>query len=269
MNLLICIAHHYTKNTFPLLCNVLDTIILTYKCQYKIVIQTNTEESLSALKEQLKRYASLLKEQKCSIDVIIYTDLNHPYLLTWQHRQYILDHANEYDTFMYIEDDLVINYEQFTNYLDNFKHLWPNYVPSFLRYEVDPNNHKQYVPDYDRQIVIETNNVFKIHNKTFYRLKNHYSACWICPKSILQEYLTSDFLFNAIKMPDGCIRERAASFVNWYMGRDILVQTEDGQCSNLSLIHHSSNNTRRANRPPEIPPEFGTIPVESLFVVNS
>lgn len=235
MKLLICICyHHVSDDGLNILFKNILNIKTFYDCDYKIVIHTNTEIS-----------KSLINDSFPEIETIVCHKLENPFHLTWQHRQYIKNHINEYDVHMYIEDDMIIRYDQLTNYLKNLEYLWPHYVPSFLRYE--ENNHGEKYGVDTRRINVEKSMIVKL-NSTYLNVNKIYCACWILPTCILKDLINSDFT----DIQNGYdTREIAASFVNWYLGKSCLLQLEENtlQISDLCLIHHASN--KYVNLPPD------------------
>lgn len=230
MKLLICICYHHSSDeTLKNLFFNLRNIKSTYKCQYKIVIHVNT----NLAKELILSNFSEAEIHVCST-------LLHPFDLTWQHRQYIKDHINDYDVFMYIEDDMLIKYEQLTNYLKNLEVVWPNYVPTFFRYELNKQG-ERYAVDVTR-VVATSQDIISFNNKKFCKTDTIYCACWVLPGSLLKELLSvCSNCFTQIR--PGLVREHAASFVNWHLKKPCLIELEKDkfEISDLCTIHHLSN----------------------------
>lgn len=232
MKLLVCICYHHYKDaqTLPLLFLNLQTI-KDYKCDYKIVVHTNCDEA-----------KELIYNSYPEVETIIATKLDHPYHLTWKHREYIKEHINEYNVFMYIEDDIIVKYSQIENYLESLKDVWPKYVPSFVRYEINDKDGEKYGLHPQN---ISHNNIVTINNKRYYNIIKTYCACWILPGDLLREQtylLNNKFTFDQMIGHEGC-RENAASLVNWQLGKDNLIELESNslQISDNCLIHHISN----------------------------
>jgi hypothetical protein len=224
-NLLICIAHHYTENTFNLVCNLITNIQTTYTCKHKIVVHVNTDYCKELLNNKFK-----------DLEVIVSRQLAHPHHLTWQHRQYMKDNIHNYDAFMYVEDDMVVNYDQVCNHLDQFNRLWPNYVPAFVRYEIKDGTNTKYSTDLLDKIIINRSDLRIVDGVPFVE-HPIYNACWLCPKEVLiNEINKSSFI-------SGSEREMAAFFVTLTLGKPCLIQLDKDsyKFSDLILIHHSSN----------------------------
>jgi len=233
MKLLICITYHHTsdqhlKNLFFNLQNIKDT----YKCSYKVVIHVNSEEA-----------KQLILNDFPDTEVHVAGPMFHPWALTWGHRQYIKDHINVYDVFMYIEDDMLIKYEQLTNYLENLESVWPNYIPTFIRYEVNDEG-ERYALDI-QGIRFDERNILSVNDKRYYRLHGIYCACWILPAKILKEHITDVFTNTPTTYEQ--IRTTAASYTNGPLRKalniSLLLELEKDQLqlSELCTIHHLSN----------------------------
>lgn len=231
-NILICIAyHHATDGNYDNLCKVISNIQTHYKCKYDLVVHTNNEEG----KQQI-----LNKFQ--NINIIVCNNLEHPYFLTWQHRSYMIDKIDQYDAFIYVEDDIVIKYEQLINHLKNLNDLWPNYVPVLVRYEFNKHN-ERYSVDSIEPFKLRSENIIQNNNVFYCNVGMYYSGCWSLTKPILKELINQGLEFLTTKREKS--REVAASLVNWELNKQGVVQIEKQadkfQISEHSLIHHTSN----------------------------
>ena len=229
MKLLICICyHHDSEKTLENLFQNLKNIQSTYKCNYKIVIHVNNEIAKQFI---LKNFSD--------VEVNVCYNLLHPFLLTWQHRQYMKDCINDYDVFMYIEDDVLIKYEQLINYIKNIESVWPKYVPTFFRYEV--KEEEKYAVDVTH-LYPHPGNIISL-NKKYYVVDKFYCGCWVLPAWLLKEVITEQFTQITNGGINNFEREHAASFVNWHLNKQCLIELDDEglNISELSLIHHMSN----------------------------
>lgn len=244
-DLLICIAFHYTDFTYPFVCNVLKNITNSYKCSYHIVVHTNQQSSAELLKCNFKDVETIVAENK-------------GYNLTWEHRAYIAKNMHNYENCMYLEDDIVVPYDTYIRYLENFWTLWPTAVPGLLRYEKVGENkffNELKGPNWQTWTIDKNNKIF-----AYWRCP--YSAMWILPTKILKkcvEFLKEDFLSNVatdredyikngIKQAHHLIRENAASFTNWQLGKPTYVELGEkpkhGEILNIpdtSTCAHGSN----------------------------
>lgn len=175
--LLVCIAFFYTEEHSKYL-KILLNNFRTYQNSVYVIVDTNSEKTVT-----------LLKDYK-NVEVCVY-DLQKPFHLTWMHRKHIIENIDKYDVFMYTEDDMVVPYENYLDYLEKFSYLWPNDVPSFIRieekcgvlYNVDNVRINSFLP---KQILF-------IQGRMFVSLKNSYHAFWIMPQKELKSTMTQNF----------------------------------------------------------------------------
>ncbi len=242
-DLLICIAFHYSEERLKYLYEVLKNITL-YNCGVEIIIDTNTFNI-----EHLNRIPN--------ITVFVHQKLEHPFHLTWIHRQHIKNNIDNYNVFMYIEDDEVVPYLNYLNYIENFKLLWPNNVPSFVRIEV--KDMVEYVSDIPKQIEPH-DGLYWIHsgtNKIFAIIPFpiNYHGFWIMPQKELKESMKENF----VRLSDG--REFAAMYVGWELGKATLLQIENGVISKKCYSYHLPNNYALSEGTPN-----GKIKPENIFL---
>ena len=84
---------------------------------------------------------SLGLPENIGLKIIPHQNLQHPFLLTWQHRKNIISLKDEYDYFMYLEDDISVSYDALEEWREDsnllFKH---NKIRGFIRCEENANN---------------------------------------------------------------------------------------------------------------------------------
>lgn len=202
-SLLVCIAFHYNPDRVKYLLQVVDNF-KSYPIPVAIKIYTNAR-SIKGLEH---------------LGDIIYPceNLEHPFHLTWKTRETIKIAIDLFDNFMYIEDDMLLPYKNYKNYLENFELLWPNYIPSFIR--VEEAKGKQFITD-----ATEPQKITKIvghdgSEKIFTKLTNPYHAFWIMPQKELKETMIKNF----DRLSDS--RETAASYPMWELNKTPLVEIE-------------------------------------------
>jgi hypothetical protein len=225
--LLICVCFYYIESRLNILKKALE-FVSNYDMDIHIIVDTNSNEwSMPDLK---------------NLEIHVHTELQHPYNLTFMHRKHIIDNIDNYDWFMYIEDDMGVPYNNFKEFVDNFYMLWPVYVPAFIR--VESFNDKEYVVDVLDNKNIE--NCIEIGGKKFFDLSvarrniaHAYHAFWIMPQKELKEtmYNIKDPFFRI-----STDREWAASFTTWKLEKIPLVRIDDNKISKLSYSYHLSNN---------------------------
>ena len=181
----------------------------------------------------------------------VHNNLQHPWHLTWMHRKHFKEQIDNYDWFMYVEDDMDVPFDAFEEYVDNFAYLWKlKYVPSFVRLE--EFNGKYYVTDVTSSQANQP--IINISGKEYISLTQPYHAFWIMPQKELKETMTKSFVRTELS------RENAASYPMWELKRTPLVRIENGKISPLSYSYHLANNYAPFPNTP-----FGKIEINDLL----
>lgn len=213
--LLVCIAAHYNPDRLKHLYAVLKNLG-KYECVVDVIIHTNSDElSYEFLSNLLTSESFGLNSLEVSTNDL----LVHPFHLTWLHRKYISDNIENYDCFIYVEDDELIPWDNFKNYLDRFEELWSEYVPSFVRIEYNAAGEAM-VSDTPHQIRLNEHNTYEIKGRHYAALPFpvNYHGFWIMPQKALKESMKEDF----VKLSEG--REFAASYTAWELGKRALLE---------------------------------------------
>lgn len=242
--LLICIAFHYNLNKLTYLRSVLDNFS-NYDLKTTIFVDTNSYETVNSLLD----YPTVF--------VYAHTKLKHPHHLAWIHRQHMKDLLDDFDYFTYIEDDIIIPFENFKEYLNNFEYLFPNYIPSFIRLE-----HKKeewFVVDMQKRIDLLGTEIVSINDKKFITLERPYHAFWIMPTKELKETITNDFVkYNEC-------REMAASYpMSELKKRPLIMLDDNNKISSLCYSFHLPNNYANMEGSEH---KFGRIKIEELISI--
>jgi len=246
----ILVIANYGNKQIP----YLKTILQEYNNfkKYKIkVILLNTE-----LIKNLN-YSNLNIKQE------IY-DLSLGYWLAHKHRKFISENKDNFDIFIYSENDFLIteaNLDTFVKHSKNLKNT--KYVPGFLRYELKKNDNTKYLLDchpnhavnriplysiikypvgllpthialnFHLNPIIRQLNI-TINNKKYFEVQNLHQGCYILTKEQLKIVLDSGNYFNKSKNYVGA-RESAAS--NVYAYCNIVKVINQGDLES-NLIHH-------------------------------
>ena len=238
MSLLVCIVFHHSKVGEVHLNRILDAFQNEYKTPVSVIIDTNTQD--------------IWYLNRGNVKVVVHDNLEHPFHLTWMHRSHIKEAINDYDTFMYVEHDMYVPYINYLNYLDNFKILFPDYIPSFVR--IEEKDGEKYCIDIIRGLQKKLV-VTKIRGKDFTVLGNMYHAFWIMPKQELLSTLSPDFVRVSEK------REDASSYPRVDLNKVGMVEIENELISEKCFAYHLTNNYV------EIPhTRFGKIKLKDIFL---
>ena len=131
------ISFFYLTNRIIYINNIIDETN-KYEITTDLFIHTN---SIDLQKEMFHNYTN-------GYINIIYHDLSniHPYYLTWKCRELLQQQKNDYDIFMYIEDDILVPYKAIQYWLEYNQYLIEmNYNLGFVRIEVE--NNIEYITD--------------------------------------------------------------------------------------------------------------------------
>ena len=174
---------------------------------------------------------------------IIYHDLSNinPFYLTWKCRELLQQQRNEYDIFMYIEDDILVPYKAIQYWLEyNQILLEMNYNLGFLRIEVEDGI--EYITDLFGEKFDTIINL----NETKYCVnnKNPYCAFWIYNKNEFNNFVNSKY-YNINNIRGYDIREQSAIglhgiYTHYY--KNTLIPIVNNKLIEECKIYHMPNN---------------------------
>ncbi len=236
MKLLVCIAFHHNLDRLKYLFKVIDELV-KWPVDLKVIVDTNKD---------------------LPMDCVVHNDLQHPFHLTWMHRKHIKENIDNFDCFMYIEDDMLVSWENFKAYLEKFYLLYPNYIPSFIR--IEEKDRTQFISDVPEYHKINEEEIVHVKDRMFtsFKFPHNYHAFWIMPQKELKESMKDNF----IQLSEG--REFAASYTAWELGKKPLVEIykEDGKyfIDQKCYSYHLPNNYALGSGP------NGQIPVKDILI---
>ena len=189
----------------------------------------------------------------------------HPYKLTWKYRELMFKQKNNYDFFIYGEDDVIFSKKNL-KYWIKYKDICVNnnYNLGFLRVDKRKKNNFLYSTDQIKKIKY----FLDIRGQKFVKLENPYSAFWIYSKNEFKKFTkTKYWSFNwSWKTVSGVLLTREMAAIGWH-GKNMsrykatIVPLEKKKLHQGSFIKHASNNY--ANSPAGL---FGTIKVNDLLL---
>ena len=174
---------------------------------------------------------------------IIYHDLSNinPFYLTWKCRELLQQQRNEYDIFMYIEDDILVPYKAIQYWLEyNQILLEMNYNLGFVRIEVEDGI--EYITDLFGEkfdTIIDLNETkYCVNNK------NPYCAFWIYNKNEFNNFVNSKY-YNINNIRGYDIREQSAIglhgiYTHYY--KNTLIPIVNNKLIEECKIYHMPNN---------------------------
>jgi hypothetical protein len=226
------ISFYFLTDRIIYINNIIDE---TNKYEYTtdIFIHTN---SIDLQKEMFNNYTN-------GHITIIYHDLSNinPFYLTWKCREILQQQRNEYDIFIYIEDDILVPYKAIKYWLEyNQILIEMNYNLGFVRIEVE--NNIEYITDLDWE---KLDTIIDLNEKKYcVNNKNPYCAFWIYNKNEFNNFVNSKY-YNINNIPGYGIREKSAIGLHglgthWY--KNTLIPIINNKLIEDCKIYHMPNN---------------------------
>ncbi len=164
----------------------------------------------------------------------------HPYYLSWKCRELMTEQKDKYETFMYIEDDILVPWSTIEYWLKYHKDLIKNgYNLGFVRIEVEDNI--EYITD----ITHKMHNMISINSiKYCVNDVNPYCAFWIYDKDEFNKFVTSKY-YDCNNIINYETRESSAIGLhglgtNWY--KNTIIPIMDNKLIENCKIYHMPNN---------------------------
>uniref|UniRef100_A0A6C0B841 Uncharacterized protein n=1 Tax=viral metagenome TaxID=1070528 RepID=A0A6C0B841_9ZZZZ len=226
------ISFYFLTNRVIYINNIIDE---TNKYEYTtdIFIHTNF---IDLKKEMFNTYTN-------GYIKIICHDLSNinPFYLTWKCRELLQQQKNEYDIFIYIEDDILVPYKAIKYWLEyNKKLIEMNYNLGFVRIEVE--NNIEYLTDLHGNkfdtIIILNETKYCVNNK------NPYCAFWIYNKNEFNNFVNSKY-YTINNIQGYNIREQSAIglhglYTDYY--KNTLIPIINNKLIEECKIYHMPNN---------------------------
>ena len=111
--------------------------------------------------------------------------------LVFAHRSHVIEHQDDYDLFIYTENDILIKRENITAYLDITGDLPENYITGFLRYEIKKDDGQAYLIDVHSNLPIILQNTINLNGIDYISLVNFHQGGWILTRKQLKQALNS------------------------------------------------------------------------------
>lgn len=171
MNILVGIANYGNKNR-----GFLDTVIKEYRSmphRVDIVVFSNIPKDLGP-----------------GIEVVVGLPSPNPWSLPFAHKRVFAKRANDYDLFIYTEDDTLVTEQNIKAFFEVTRVLPENEIAGFMRYEMEPAGKKYYSTAHSHFHWLPES-VKTIGEHTFARFTNDHSACYLLTRKQLKKALDS------------------------------------------------------------------------------
>ncbi len=170
MKVLVAIANYGFKNRA-----FLDALIQEYRSmpyRVDIVVLSNVPKELGP------------------IEVKVGLPAKNPWSLPFGHKEIFAERLEDYDLFIYSEDDILITQKNIETFLQLTKILPEGHISGFLRYELDSSGNKWY-PDFIGPFHWIPGSVRRVGQIAFAEFSNAHSACYILTRSQLRRAIAS------------------------------------------------------------------------------
>jgi SAM-dependent methyltransferase len=134
--------------------------------------------------------SNLRKDLGSDVEVVVGLPTKNPRSLPFAHKKIFTDRRNEYDLFIYVEDDILITQRNIDAFLEATKILPQNEYAGFFRTETDSNG-GIYFPDVHKQYHWDAASFCSRGGRTFAFFTNEHSGCYVLTRNQLDRALAS------------------------------------------------------------------------------
>jgi SAM-dependent methyltransferase len=171
MRILVAIAHHGSKNR-PFLERLLD--------EYASMA---FDVDIVVLSERAKSFVH-------DVEVIVGLPSDDPWSLPFGHRDLFAQRRDDYDLFIYSEDDTLITEDNLRAFLEECDHLPGDLIAGFVRYEVTTDG-RRFFPDSHSHYHWRPGSVTQRARGLYASYSNEHSACFVLTRAQLDRCLES------------------------------------------------------------------------------
>ena len=169
---LVAIANHGTKNRA-----FLDRLLGEYRSMQRhdvdIVVLSNIPKDLGP-----------------DVEVRVGLPIEDPWSLPFGHKELFATRADEYDLFIYTEDDTLVTERNIDAFVEETRILPEGFIVGFMRYEVAPDGQKFY-SNMHSHYHWEPRSVMRAGNSLFAYHTNEHAACFILTRAQLRKAIES------------------------------------------------------------------------------
>ena len=130
------------------------------------------------------------KEVPPGIELVVGIPIQNPRSLSFAHKRIFADRANDYDLFIFSEDDILITETNIKAFLQSCAIMQEDEIPGFLLKEIGPDGNLNY-PQAHGQFHWDPSSVRRRGNETFAFFTNEHAASYILTRIHLQRAIAS------------------------------------------------------------------------------
>ena len=134
--------------------------------------------------------SNLDKQLGPEIELKIGLPTNNPWSLPYGHKQLFADRLNDYDLFIYSEDDMLISERNLRAFVGSCALLRDDEIPGFIRTEFDEQGNEYFCDAFD-QWHWEPHSVVERSGQTYASFSNEHSACYMVTREQLKHCIAS------------------------------------------------------------------------------
>jgi 2-polyprenyl-3-methyl-5-hydroxy-6-metoxy-1,4-benzoquinol methylase len=172
MKILLAIANHGTKNS-----KYLNRLLAEYR-------------SIGKYKVDIVVISNIPKDLGSDVEVLVGLPAKNPWSLPFGHKKLFADRMEDYDLFIYSEDDTLITERSIDAFIEVTRILPKEFIAGFIRYEISESGNKYYSTIH-AHYHWDPNSVLQIGKYIFAHYTNDHSACFILTKGQLKRAIHS------------------------------------------------------------------------------
>jgi SAM-dependent methyltransferase len=133
---------------------------------------------------------NIKKEIDPGVELAVVQPMKNPWTLPFAHKRIFAERLNDYDLFIYSEDDILITENNIRAFLNVSTVLPEDKILGFLRFEIGENGNVSY-PDVHGHFHWDSESVQAFGNDLFAAFTNEHSACYVMTRDQLRRAIDS------------------------------------------------------------------------------
>jgi hypothetical protein len=188
--LLVHIPFHYRAERVAYIKRLIENFKNYRLKRVDVVVDTNSELTRAAIAPILP-LVNRSKNLNLNVTITCHDHLEHPFDLTWVHRQAMSKQLQNYDLFMYLEDDILVPWETFISVRNDQVLLEKTeWIRGVLRIEKSDRG-VNYLADFKEPM--GPPEILHLQGGRFFQPKYPYSACWIYTRAQMTRFFASEY----------------------------------------------------------------------------